>query len=83
MSDLRFTTLEYETITKGCIGSLVQLKHGSPSWKGVGIVTEHRRYFGVIHVKVHWIRSPYIKFPEQRKVGWILWEKLKFISKPE
>ena len=83
MNELKFTTSEYKLLTKGCIGSLVQMKCGAIGWRGMGIVTGHRKYFGSIHVKVHWIRSPYLKYPEQRKVGWILWEKLKFVSKPE
>lgn len=76
---LRYTLAEYKDFTKYIIGDLVRLKVGEENL-GVGVVLNHRRYHGEIHIKIAWISSPHILFAVERTVGWHNYERVQFVS---
>ena len=77
----RYTPDEYEQLSEDLTGSLVTLGIKGENC-GVGIVVNHRRWYGHFHVYVFWITSPYIKFNLQRQTGWHEFERLTILSKP-
>jgi hypothetical protein len=82
---IRYTVEEYFNLSKDLIGSLVTLNMGTlgdGENSGVGVVVSHRRWYGCIHVYVHWFSSPYFNFKFERQVGWHEYERLTILSKP-
>lgn len=71
--------LEYKELTAGIIGDLVRLNAGEENL-GVGVILNHRRYHGEIHLKIAWLCSPHIRFKSERTVGWHNYERIRFIS---
>lgn len=78
--DLRYTIEEYNRLKESLIGSLVSFDDSTPLFgvkcRGTGIVTNARRECGKVYLKIVWIKSPYINFIEERKIGWHLIERL-------
>tara|TARA_B100000123_G_C25718356_1_gene423218 strand:+ start:568 stop:819 length:252 start_codon:yes stop_codon:yes gene_type:complete len=64
--DNLFTIEEHLEIRKKLLGSLVRRNWGG----GVGLVIDTRRYAGELHLRIAWVQSPFIKFQEERKIGW-------------
>lgn len=79
-TNYRYTYEEYKNFTKSIIGSLVRLKVEEKNY-GVGIVLNHRRYHGEIHIKIGWFCSPHFRFKLERNIGWHNYERIRFISK--
>ena len=75
-----YTLEEYKDLTDNLIGSLVSLSVGEKNY-GVGIILNHRRYHGYIHVRVGWLNSPRIRFKEVRKIEWLSYERIRLVSK--
>ena len=72
---------EYKQLSEDLNGSLVTLDVSGENY-GVGVVVNHRRWYGHFHVYVFWITSPYIKFKFERQTGWHEFERLTILSKP-
>jgi len=66
----------------GLIGALVKKKFGDGVEFGIGVILDARRYYGELQVKVGWIKTPYILWQAERKVGWQIFDALIIISKP-
>ena len=79
MINNRYTYSEYNDLTKGIVGNLVRLNVGEKNL-GVGVVLNHRRFHGEIHIKIAWFSSPHIVFKEERIIGWHNYERIHFIS---
>ena len=75
-----YTLEEYVHLTNNVVGSLVSLSIGEKNY-GVGVILNHRRYHGYIHLKVGWVISPRIRFKEVRKTEWLSYERIRFVSK--
>lgn len=71
---------EYEEICKGLVGSLAALCIDGKNY-GVGVITNHRRFHGEVHVKVGWFVSPHFKFKTERVSEWLMYSRLNIISK--
>ena len=74
------TVEEYEKLSKGLVGSLVALSMDEKNY-GVGVITNHRRYRGEIHVRVGWLISPHFRHKTERSYEWLNYSRLSFISK--
>jgi len=77
----RFTPNEYQQLSNNLVGSLVTLGIEGENY-GVGVIVNHRRWYGHFHVYVFWITSPYVKFKFERQTGWHEYERLTILSKP-
>ena len=77
----RYTPNEYKQLSEDLTGSLVTLDVSGENY-GVGVVVNHRRWYGHFHVYVFWITSPYFKFKLERQTGWHEFERLTILSKP-
>ena len=74
--EFKFTCEEHLELRKKLIGSICRMSWGG----GVGLILDSRRWHGDIQIRIAWVASPFIRFKEERKIGWHNYTSVTLIS---
>jgi len=79
--------IEFYKLKEDIIGSLVAFNDSTPlfgsKYSGIGIILDARFIDDNVFVKVFWIKSPYINFIDERKIGWQIFKRLIILQNPK